>query len=59
MQFNWSRIISVLTVIATGLTFAAHYLGNVIPGEWLTLIAGLAAAILAFTERVQGGASKI
>lgn len=59
MQFNWSRIISVLTFIATALTFAVHYLGGVIPAEYMVLIAGLAAAITAFTERVQGGASKI
>lgn len=59
MQLNWSRIISVLTFLATALTFAAHYLTGVIPPEYMTLIAGLAAAITAFTERVQGGASKV
>lgn len=56
---NWSRIISILTFIASLLTFAAHYLGNVIPADYMTLIAGVAAAILAFTERITGGASKV
>ncbi len=58
-MLNWSRIISVLTVISGILTFALAYGANVIPAEWLPVITAVHAAILAFTERVQGGASKV
>lgn len=58
-QLNLSRILSVLTVIATVLTFVLHYAAGYIPAEYLPVIAGIQAAILAFTERVQGGASKL
>lgn len=58
-QINWSRIISVLTVVSGLLTFALHYGGGFIPVEWMPLITGLHAGILAFTERITGGASKI
>lgn len=56
---NWSRIISVLTVISGILAFVLHYGTGIIPADWMPFIAGLSAAILAFTERVQGGASKV
>lgn len=57
-QLNLSRIISVLTAIVTVLTFVLHYAAGYIPAEYLPVVAGIQAAILAFTERVQGGASK-
>lgn len=54
-----SRILSILTTIAAVITFAAHYLVGVIPAEYMPFIAGIGLAITAFTERVQGGASKV
>lgn len=56
---NWSRIISVLTVISGILTFVLHYGVGFIPADWIPAIAAIHAAILAFTERIQGGASKV
>lgn len=58
-MFNWSRIISILTIVATILTFGIDYFGGFLGPDVRTLLLGIAAAILAFTERVQGGASKV
>ncbi len=48
-----SRIIGVLSFIATALTFAATYLGQLDPSYSVYALA-FAAAINAFTGRVQG-----
>lgn len=58
-MLNLSRIISVLTAVAGVITLVLHYGGGFIPAEYLPIIVGVQAAILAFTERVQGGASKL
>lgn len=55
---NWSRIIAVLSFIATALTFGATMLGQIDP-QYAVWALALAAAINAFTERVQGGESKV
>lgn len=59
MQINWSRIIAILTFIATIMTVLGTYFGSLLPPDVALLIAGLGTAIVAFTERVQGGASKV
>lgn len=56
---NLSRLISILTAAAGALTLLLHYGGGFIPTEYVPIIFGIQAAILAFTERVQGGASKL
>lgn len=48
-----SRIIGILTFIATGLTFAATYLGQINP-DYAVYALAVAAAISAFTGRIQG-----
>lgn len=55
---NLSRLLSILTTVAGVLTFVLSYGVGFIPAEYVPIIVGIQAAILAFTERVQGGASK-
>jgi hypothetical protein len=57
-MFNFSRLVSILTAVVGVLTLVIHYAGGFIPAEYMPIIVGVQAAILAFTERVQGGASK-
>ncbi len=57
-SINWSRIIGVLSFIATALTFFATLLGQIDP-QYAVWALAASAAINAFVERVQGGASKI
>ncbi len=52
-----SRILGILTLLATGLTTVAGLLDSINP-KYALLVAGIGAAITAFTERVQGGLSK-
>lgn len=59
MQINWSRIIAILTFIATITTVLGTYFSGILPPDVALLLAGLGMAITAFTERVQGGASKL
>jgi hypothetical protein len=59
MEINWSRIIAVLSFIVTALTLLSTLLGAVIPHDYAILILGFTAAISAFVERIQGGASKV
>jgi len=59
MQLNWSRIIAILTFFGTILTVLGSYFGQLLPPDVALLLAGLGMAITAFTERVQGGASKV
>ena len=56
MQLNWSRIIGVLSLVATILSFAASYLGQLDP-QYAVIAVAISGGINAFTERVQGGAS--
>lgn len=58
-QLNWSRIIGVLSLIVTVGTMVSTYLGNLLPHDVAIVIVGVTAAISAFVERVQGGASKL
>lgn len=51
-----SRLLGLLAVIATVCTAAATLLGYVAP-EYAVYAVALGAAISAFTERIQGGAS--
>ena len=48
-----SRIIGILSFVATVLTFAATFLGQIDP-QYSVYALALAAAINAFTGRVQG-----
>jgi len=59
MQFNWSRIIAILSLLTTILTVVSTYFAGLLPADVATLILGVTAAISAFVERVQGGASKL
>jgi len=52
--WNVSRIIGILSFIATALTFGATLLGQIDP-QYSVYALALAAAINAFTGRVQGG----
>ena len=56
MQLNWSRIIGVLSFVATILSFAASFLGQLDP-QYAVIALAVSGALNAFTERVQGGAS--
>lgn len=56
---NLSRIVGVLSLIVTILTVATSYFGSLIPPDVAVIIVGVTAAISAFVERVQGGASKV
>lgn len=55
---NWSRIIGILSLIAAGATAGATVVDAINP-KWAAMMLAAAAAINAFTERVQGGVSKI
>ena len=54
---DWSRIIGVLSFIATVLTFAATFLGQIDP-QYSVWALALSAAINAFTGRIQGTTNK-
>ena len=54
---NWSRIIGILSFVATVLTFGATYLGQIDP-QYSVYALAAAAAINAFTGRVQGTPDK-
>lgn len=54
---NWSRIIGILSFIATALTFAATFLGQIDP-QYSVYALALSAAINAFTGRIQGNSNK-
>jgi uncharacterized phage infection (PIP) family protein YhgE len=49
-----SRIIGILSLVATVLTFAGTYLVGVIPESYAVIMLAASAAINAFTARVQG-----
>lgn len=51
--FNLSRLIGVLSLIATIAAFAATLLQQLAP-EYAIFALALAAAIAAFTEKIQG-----
>ena len=57
MGISQSRLIAILASVAGLLTTGATFAGFVKPQYAVYMLAG-AAAITAFTERVQGGASK-
>ncbi len=59
MQINWSRIIAILSFAVTILTVLTTYFAGLLPPDVSILILGITAAISAFVERVQGGASKV
>lgn len=48
-----SRVLGILSLLATILTFAATYLGQIDP-QYSVIALAVAAAINAFTGRVQG-----
>lgn len=50
---NWSRIVGVLSFVASLLTVGATFLQAVSP-EWAVFVVALAGAINAFTGRIQG-----
>ena len=52
-----SRVIAILTLIGAACTAVAGFLGGIRP-QYAAIALGIAAAIAAFTERVQGGTSK-
>jgi hypothetical protein len=52
-----SRVIAILTLVGAAATALAGFLGGIRP-QYAAIALGVAAAIAAFTERVQGGASK-
>lgn len=54
-----SRLINILVFIATFLLFLTHYGAGFIPVSYMPFIAAGAAAISAFTERIQGGKSTV
>lgn len=54
---NLSLILGRLSLVATAFTTAATFL-NYIKPSWAVYAVAVAAAINAFTERVQGGKSK-
>lgn len=58
-QLNWSRIIGVLSLLVTILTVVTTYFSSILPHDVAIVIVGITAAISAFVERVQGGASKL
>jgi hypothetical protein len=49
-----SRIIGILSFIATALTLACTYFAALIPPDVAVILLGVAAAISAFTGRIQG-----
>jgi len=58
-QLNWSRILGVISLLITIGTIATTYLSSVLPHDVAIVIVGVTAALSAFVERVQGGASKV
>ena len=54
-----SRILGILSLIVSVLTVLTSYFSAVIPPDVAVIIVGITAAINAFVERVQGGASKV
>lgn len=55
---TFSRFLGILSLIASAATAAAAVV-NALSPKWAALLLGISAAINAFTERVQGGASKV
>lgn len=53
-----SRLFAILAMISTGGTLAGTFLGSFNP-KWAALALGISAGVSAFTERVQGGKSKL
>jgi hypothetical protein len=53
-----SRFIAILSLLGAGATAVAGFLGGIRP-QYAAIALGIAAAIASFTERVQGGASKV
>lgn len=53
-----SRFIAILSLLGAAATAVAGFLGGIRP-QFAAIALGIAAAIAAFTERVQGGKSKI
>ncbi len=54
---NLSLIVARLSLVSAAITAGATWFGSFKP-QWAAVALGIAAAINAFTERVQGGASK-
>jgi hypothetical protein len=52
-----SRFVAILSLLAAAATAVAGFLGGIRP-QFAAIALGIAAAINAFTERVQGGAGK-
>lgn len=52
-----SRFIAILSLLGAAATAVAGFLGGIRP-QYAAIALGVAAAIAAFTERVQGGKSK-
>ena len=55
---NVSLILGRLSLVATAITTGASFLNYVKP-SWAVYALAIAAGINAFTERVQGGKSKV
>ena len=53
-----SRFIAILSLLGAAATAVAGFLGGIRP-QYAAVALGTAAAIAAFTERVQGGKSKV
>lgn len=53
-----SRVISILGGIASALTVIGAFVETIKPG-WALIIVSASQAITLFTERVQGGKSKV
>lgn len=57
-DLSFSRFLAILALIGAACTAAAGFLGAIRP-QYAAVALGIAAAIAAFTERVQGGKSKV
>lgn len=53
-----SRLFGILAMITTGSSLAGTFLGSFNP-KWAAIVLGVSAGVSAFTERVQGGKSKL